>query len=382
MELEFDKEIDALLRKARSDGPVMTGAFVSTHLDADELSAFADNAMPGKTRALHIAHLADCDRCRKILSSLVMFNSETPADSAAVVAPSLIAAESVPWYRKLFALSNLAYGMGALVLVFSGFIGYTLLTATGSREASISQMTETQSAHGPMASESSDNFAKTPDANASASNAAASSANTANSSTNTAVMSAPAFAANATANRMSDDRGIMLDGAAAEKPALPSALKEEAKADNDKQPAASAADSITRAERESRGQEKDQKLAKNMPVQQQVPRGPSNAVSGPSQMNVQRDNRVYDTADDHAKMKAEPPPKALGSTSGKRQVSGKEFEFKQNVWYDTAYRGQATTNVRRNTDDYRKLDSGLRVIAESLSGTVVVVWKDKAFRIQ
>ena len=65
-----------------------------------------------------------------------------------------------------------------------------------------------------------------------------------------------------------------------------------------------------------------------------------------------------------------------------KRISGKGFQRRNNVWYDNSYRGQATTNVRRGTDDYRKLDSGLRSIAESLSGVVVVMWTGKAYRIQ
>ena len=65
-----------------------------------------------------------------------------------------------------------------------------------------------------------------------------------------------------------------------------------------------------------------------------------------------------------------------------KRVSGKGFQRRNNVWYDNSYRGQATTNVRRGTEEYRKLDGGLRSIAESLSGVVVVVWTGKAYRIQ
>jgi hypothetical protein len=65
-----------------------------------------------------------------------------------------------------------------------------------------------------------------------------------------------------------------------------------------------------------------------------------------------------------------------------RRVGGKDFQFRNGAWYDTAYRGQGTTNVRRGSDDYKKLDSGLRSIAESLDGVVVTVWGGKAYRIQ
>ena len=65
-----------------------------------------------------------------------------------------------------------------------------------------------------------------------------------------------------------------------------------------------------------------------------------------------------------------------------RRVGGKTFRNTDGAWYDSAYRGQPTTNVARGTEDFKKLDSGVRSIANELSGVVIVVWKDKAFRIQ
>ncbi len=65
-----------------------------------------------------------------------------------------------------------------------------------------------------------------------------------------------------------------------------------------------------------------------------------------------------------------------------RRVGGRSFSKKDGVWYDTAFRGQATINIRRGTDDYRRLDPGLRSIAETLGGIVVTVWKEKTYRIQ
>jgi hypothetical protein len=65
-----------------------------------------------------------------------------------------------------------------------------------------------------------------------------------------------------------------------------------------------------------------------------------------------------------------------------RRSGGKTFHNANGAWYDNAYHGQTTTNVRRGTDDFKKLDSGLRSIVNDLGGVVVVVWKDKAYRIQ
>src|SRR5688572_4139082 len=122
MDFEFDKEIDAILRKARG-GEVVTSA--GSHPDADEISAFAENAVSDAARQRYTAHFADCIRCRKILSNVIVFNSEaeTEAASSAVLVETAAAAKA-PWYRRLFAFPQLAYAMGALVLLFSGFFGY------------------------------------------------------------------------------------------------------------------------------------------------------------------------------------------------------------------------------------------------------------------
>jgi hypothetical protein len=66
----------------------------------------------------------------------------------------------------------------------------------------------------------------------------------------------------------------------------------------------------------------------------------------------------------------------------RKSVSGKDFVYQNGVWYDRAYKQQNTVNVRRNSDEYKKLDSGLRAIADNLGGTVVIIWKTTAYRIQ
>jgi hypothetical protein len=90
-----------------------------------------------------------------------------------------------------------------------------------------------------------------------------------------------------------------------------------------------------------------------------------------------RDERAKDSRDKEKKLSA------FGSAaSGHREVNGKSFSRVGSVWYDAAYQGQQTKDVRRGTNEYKKLDSGLRSIADTLGGTVVVVWRDGAYRIQ
>src|SRR6187402_2718770 len=126
MELEFDKEIDAILRKARGGGGLAVTAVASPHIDADTIAAFAENALPQKAKLLSMEHFADCARCRRMLSQTMLLNSEADATAAsAVLAPIII--PSVPWYQNLFKTQNLALAMGALVLTFGGVLGFLVL---------------------------------------------------------------------------------------------------------------------------------------------------------------------------------------------------------------------------------------------------------------
>src|SRR5215472_3280797 len=123
MELEFDKEIDAILRKYAPE--TAAGRLTSAHLEADEIAAFAENALPANARSVYIKHLADCNRCRGVLSQAISFypEAETQAASSAV-STGTVEGIRLPWYRKLFAVPNLAASMGALALVFAGLLGF------------------------------------------------------------------------------------------------------------------------------------------------------------------------------------------------------------------------------------------------------------------
>jgi hypothetical protein len=150
MEYDFDKEIDALLRTARRDGPVLVGDFAgAAHLDADEISAFAENALPEKYRAARIAHLAACDPCRKHLSNILVLARDAPLAAAAPASAITIAERRLPWYRRLLLFPNVAYLMGSLVLVFGGFLAVTVIRNSQMGESQrVSQATDAESRQG------------------------------------------------------------------------------------------------------------------------------------------------------------------------------------------------------------------------------------------
>src|SRR5437899_3891773 len=110
MELEFDKEINAILRKARDSGVADATAAESRHIDAETIAAFAENALPEKSKMAYTQHFADCERCRKILFRSIMLNAE--AGPAAASLSDLAPVEAaVPWYQKILKIPNLALAM-------------------------------------------------------------------------------------------------------------------------------------------------------------------------------------------------------------------------------------------------------------------------------
>src|SRR5262245_16090981 len=128
-----DKQIDVLLRRYAKAAP---SASASGHLDADELSAFAEGALPGPTRARYLSHLADCDDCRKQASSLAI-------SSGAVVraeqSHSEIKEGRTLWQvlAGLFALPVLRYGAFAAILLIIAGVAFVALRQ--SRQAAVEE---------------------------------------------------------------------------------------------------------------------------------------------------------------------------------------------------------------------------------------------------
>ena len=404
MELDFDKEINALLRQA-----ARSGEFVSTneqnHLDADEISAFAENALPEKTRKFYIKHFADCDRCRMILSNTILLNQEAETESAssavaAPIAPEIVAAK-ISWYRKMFLMPNLAYTMGGLVLVFGGMLGFLVLqnaNKSGVSDVSQIQQNEPARAGGPNA----DNDGAFYNSNSAASNAnaMASNANTAitsasnssssvsnSASTNTSAnvqSSPPARAADETstaditaeqrdqnASKPASDNDFQVDGAdkkaVVKKEEKPADRKDDAEISQNDELAKSATVDVA-----------PPPAPKSMPAQPSI--NQSRAENLP--LNGRRMESFPQTAPREKKRKD-----ANLSAGNTRQIGGKTFNRIGGVWIDSAYNKTGggpsrTQTIQRGSSQYRNLDKQVRIIAESLDGAVIIVWRDGAYRIQ
>jgi hypothetical protein len=379
MELEFDKEIDAILRKARSGETVTT--VKSQHLDADSIAAFAENALPQKTKLLYMEHFADCDPCRKVLSQTILTRTEADATAASSVVTT--ASTAVPWYSKLLRTPNLAMAMGALVLVFGGVFGYLVLkNRNAANDATVSQVREReQPKGGPYVSD--EQPLSDMNSNAAAANTMSNSAATvANKPAMTEpTMGNPAGRGAADAPIVSTD-GVTTDGVdlasqpktAAAAPPPPAAAKSGLPAD-ERNERKDDADKAKETERDTKlsKQEFEDRMAREAVPQPAKKTGP-NRAAGPrqNQQNTLDSNMGQNTQNAVGGMMATPV----------KSAGGKKFQNRDGAWYDTSYHGQATKNVSRGTDEFNKLDSGLRSIANSIGGVVVVVWKGTAYRIR
>jgi hypothetical protein len=384
MELDFDKEIDALLRQTvKSDAAFANGNPQTAHLDADEISAFAENALPEKAKQRLTAHFADCDSCRKNLSELILLNGENEVETveeekAAVIAPA------IPWYRKLFVFPNLAYTMGALVLTFTGLTAFIVLQnfTIGNSEVATSKNTSIDRA-GSAPVQNEEQMSAATNANSAASNTATA-ANT-NSAANLSPQSSPEVLSNTALQSKSEDKTTAsrdlkqtdqprsetdsdLESPGENKPKTNEAERNqpENKSVGGKPPISADPPTIAGSQAApppSPVQEKRKTLERAKPKKSEV------LVGRGSDEKVKDDTKIKEEAQD-------------ASLSSARRFSGKTFNRKDGVWYDSAYRNQPTTNVRRGTNEYQKLDSGLRSIGNQLDGVVVVIWKTKAYRIE
>ncbi len=374
MELNFDKEMDAILRQAARSGefasanpqPAIRNP-QSDHLDADEISAFSENALPEKTRAVYMSHLADCDRCRTILSNLILLNSETENASAVSAAP-VIVETIIPWYRRIFAVPNLAYTMGALVLLFGGFIGFLVFQSANNYQSEVSQISgDEQRSSGPNvgSGETFYNSNAATAVNMSNTMSTNSAANTSIAMSNTAATNANASIAPAKPTLAAPTPEILAKENREE-------TKQLAEEQNQVQPPPRVLSANSERDAETADLAIQKRESSNLAAvtAQPAPAAPAGRSANDDKKLRARKSLPAETA------------KTNSESANTRQINVKTFNRKDGVWYDAAYSNQKTTNIRRNTDSYRKLDGGLRVIAESLDGTVVVVWKEKAYRIQ
>src|SRR5437763_17021964 len=122
-----DPQMEVLLRRFTGG---LSGEAANDHLDADEMSAFAEGGLPPAARAQYVSHLADCDQCRKQVSGLAIA-------AGAVARTEQSVAEKIERRRfwqilaGFFAIPVLRYAAFAAVLLIVAGVAFIALRPRG-----------------------------------------------------------------------------------------------------------------------------------------------------------------------------------------------------------------------------------------------------------
>lgn len=389
MELNFDKEMDALLRQAaQQEKPVQPAT--PAHLDADELAAFARNALPVAARTRAMEHLVDCGNCRTILSNLVFFENQTEESSATpLVAAAVTGTSLLDSIKAFFTMPTLAYGMAGLVLVFAGLLVFTVINSR-QESASVAQANDA-ALEKPLNAKGApvDSDLPAAMANSNSSVSAANASTAANTAATGAFSPFQGGVSNSASNMGPTDLSAGKGGEELE-------LKLDDKTEAAKEATANLSAAKPEAQPVTRQQDYYMNRGRNE-TQDEIAKSKDNYR--------QNNNILTPDGSDQRKRSSLPPPPPPASSAGtttvrdavrgdedadknspaspaRKTVKGKQFRRDGNVWVDTAYRGQATVNIVRESKEFKKLDGDVKKIARELAGTVIVVWKDTAYRIQ
>lgn len=401
-----DKDMDVLI------GRYAKGAAKGTpveHPDADELNAFAEGALPPAARQRYLSHFADCDDCRKLVSQLAV---TTGAGVEARIPASEPVAE--PWWKKLsavFAIPTLRYAAFAVVLLAVGGIAFLAWRQPAQRNAEMVAQNqpqtnpvealkpETSTANAEGREQEAQRFgdsaiprptvSSTPDQNRSglttlspppppkpadalaAKEAAPVGAGAGRADDASRAQSSPSYAPAPAAEGYVYDRSR-------EQPkvgASPGGPRRNESADKYK-----TIDGVQSGDF-AKGRDEDRsRTAANQPASENK-QDDSRRGRTESQVVIVSPKSVGDSPAEARKSAA------TRSTSEEaeqtRSVGGRKFKRQGNVWVDSKLKSSMSVRtVGRGSEEFDKLDSGLRSIARQLSGEIVVVWKGKAYRIR
>lgn len=447
----FDREMDSLLRRTARAPAVARGngagaAKPDMHLDADELAAFAEGALPEAARMSAVSHLVDCGECRALAVNLTRAAGvEAKLEKHAAAASASPARESVPkrgWLASIFAPRALRYVAPALAVCLVAVVSFIALrsrggleratalrdgeTTTGARPSAVTTQNNSQSPAEGLA---------TLDAQANANAATARPDNAGPSLVDKSATEAPA----ADLLKKKDVGADAPDGSAPGSPAESKAAEEVATApppppakEDDSAggapapreaakaapvaevPATKSGDNMkagppppaqTNDELAYNNETQQQRrAAQQRGIEPQAPdggfrqRSPANNSTSGGLASTPRDDR-----DARSSRRGENAPAARRSgrsdagaaasdsergnaSEESRAVAGHRFRRAGGAWVDVNYKtSMSSTGVRRGTNAYRALVADIPEIgrvAEQLGGEVIVVVRGRAYRIR
>lgn len=447
MKFESDTEIDRLLRRharrkaaasslaaesvrAAGDEGAAARNVGGAHLDADEMNAFAEGAVPERLRTRYVAHLADCDDCRSLVTRLTLAAGVgVEARARRERSAPAVTRSWRDWLAAIFAPPVLRYGVPALALMAVVVIALIAMRERRQQQPDLiaqNERTQNSSVRPQITQDEQQSqtnatgmapapFEETaPGANSGAGvnnqrpsdNAAAETATTQQKEIDakkdaiaqqreeklaTQARDYGGLLGSRTSDRSDSDEALTLPKPTP-LPAPPAATEPVAKA-----PAA-----------------EDRQLAREQETAKAAGAAEQNRATAPTTVG-RNSNYAIDGVESGARTETRPAPEnspragattsarraraAKTQTSGEasggkgkderavetRNAGGRSFRRQGGAWVDTAYTSsRSVVNVARGSEQFRALiadEPGIRAIADQLGGTLILVWKNRAYRI-
>ena len=378
MRQETNNEMDLLLRRL---GRQQETSVSGDHLDADELSSYAENVLPPAARTRYTEHLAECARCRDLIVQLSSSAGVVVAhETAKVSAPSALR----KFLASLFSPMVLRYAVPALGLVIVAAIGFMVSRNEGTSNSPVADVRYQQPDQGLVPSSQP---SSSPDKQSSgfydsreSPGKAATVHDSIPQSGAAASNAAPVSPVTTDAPKETETQGKKVEEqqqpeAKEAEPPKPAAAVSDLKKLEPKQEAAQQTVTVRnepaaeKAKTEDRSGVGDFAVASPGVARKRAEAGSTGGVAAARPMAAQRDD-----AADKDKNDAET-----------RTVAGRRFRKQGSVWIDAAYNSQSLTELRRGSEQYRGLvgdEPEIKQIADRLDGEIIVVWKGKAYKIR
>ena len=381
MKQEANNEMDLLLRRLgrQQDAPVSTTA---DHLDADELSAYAENVLPAAARARYTEHLAECSHCREIVAQ---FSSA----AGVVTAPETVGISAPSTLRKflasLFSPMVLRYAVPALGLIVVAAIGVLVLRRQNAGELVTQVRQVSPTTQNPQATPAPSGDQKFYDSQEKAPATQNGRVNKEAETTKSAAAPPPpnsppvVGSVNATvspdaANQKAAEASVANEPPPPKAAPKPTPTDEKKTADTETtkkevQELPTMQPSATRGQSARREDRPTDEVAASERARPAKSKAPSvGALAGVAK--VQRDADKQEKDD----------------TAETRTIAGRSFRKESGIWIDTAYdSSRSTINIARGSEQYRALvadEPTIKTIADQLDGEFIVVWKRRAYRIR
>jgi hypothetical protein len=372
MKQETNKEMDLLLRRlSRRQDASMPDA---KHLDADELSSYAENALPAAARSRYTEHLAECSKCRELV---VQLSSSVGFVGAEEITRASEASGAWKFLASLFSPVVLRYAVPALGLIIVAAIGFAVFRNNRPDVDFVAQRGETPATEAPPRT-----IFQVEDQQKPGSTAATPESQTDRSKQTEAAparVAPPAVSDTTVAKGEEPQQKEQQQAAGSAANSAPSqpAPTPAAVTDKVQKVEALAPQGRTEANETSRERTDESKKSEGRRSEDVATARPSSATAKTTDSGAARGGGIANLQVD-----------GLGDKDDAetRAVAGRRFRKQGGIWIDTAYNSQsAVVNLNRGSEQYRALvadEPAIRTIAEQLDGQIVVVWKGRTYRIR